>query len=61
MLFANPRASKGVPIVADESYPVNTLDFKPLMTKVKATNPDYFLMVAVATTVVRPDRMAGIR
>jgi branched-chain amino acid transport system substrate-binding protein len=42
--------SKGVPIVADEAYPVNTLDFKPLMTKVKATNPDYFLMVAVSTT-----------
>lgn len=42
--------SKGVPIVADEAYPVNTLDFKPLMTKVKGTNPDYFLMVAVSTT-----------
>jgi branched-chain amino acid transport system substrate-binding protein len=42
--------SKGVPIVADEAYPVNTLDFKPLMTKVKGTNPDYVLMVAVATT-----------
>jgi branched-chain amino acid transport system substrate-binding protein len=42
--------SKGVPIVADEAYPLNTLDFKPLMTKVKAANPDYFLMVAVATT-----------
>ena len=42
--------SKGVPIVADEAYPVNTLDFKPLMTKVKSTNPDYFLMVAVSTT-----------
>jgi branched-chain amino acid transport system substrate-binding protein len=42
--------SKGVPIVADEAYPVNTLDFKPLMTKVKASNPDYFLMVAVSTT-----------
>jgi branched-chain amino acid transport system substrate-binding protein len=42
--------SKGVPIVADEAYPVNTLDFKPLMTKVKATSPDYFLMVAVSTT-----------
>jgi branched-chain amino acid transport system substrate-binding protein len=42
--------SKGVPIVADEAYSVNTLDFKPLMTKVKSTNPDYFLMVAVSTT-----------
>jgi branched-chain amino acid transport system substrate-binding protein len=42
--------SKGVPIVADEAYPVNTLDFKPTMTKVKATNPDYLLLVAVATT-----------
>jgi branched-chain amino acid transport system substrate-binding protein len=42
--------SKGVPIVADEAYPVNTLDFKPLMTKVKSTSPDYFLMVAVSTT-----------
>jgi branched-chain amino acid transport system substrate-binding protein len=42
--------SKGVPIVADEAYPVNTLDFKPIMTKVKGSNPDYFLMVAVATT-----------
>ena len=42
--------SKGVPIVADEAYPVNTLDFKPIMTKVKGTNPDYLLMVAVATT-----------
>jgi branched-chain amino acid transport system substrate-binding protein len=42
--------SKGVPIVADEAYPVNTLDFKPIMTKVKGTNPDYLLLVAVATT-----------
>ena len=42
--------SKGVPIVADEAYPVNSLDFKPLMTKVKSTNPDFLLMVAVSTT-----------
>ena len=32
--------SKNVPIVNDEAYPVNTLDFKPIMTKVKASNPD---------------------
>ncbi len=42
--------AKNVPIVADEAYPVNTLDFKPIMTKVKGTNPDYLLMVAVSTT-----------
>jgi len=42
--------SKNVPIVADEAYPVNTLDFKPIMTKVKGTSPDFLLMVAVATT-----------
>lgn len=42
--------SKNVPIVNDEAYPVNTLDFKPLMTKVKAQNPDFLLMVAVSTT-----------
>jgi branched-chain amino acid transport system substrate-binding protein len=42
--------SKSVPIVNDEAYPVNTLDFKPVMTKVKANNPDFVLMVAVATT-----------
>ena len=42
--------SKNVPIVNDEAYPVNTLDFKPIMTKVKANNPDFVLMVAVATT-----------
>ncbi len=42
--------SKNVPIVNDEAYPVNSLDFKPLMTKVKANNPDFLLMVAVATT-----------
>jgi branched-chain amino acid transport system substrate-binding protein len=42
--------SKGVAIVADEAYPVNTLDFKPVMTKVKGSNPDFMLMVAVATT-----------
>lgn len=57
--------SKGVPIVADEAYPVNTLDFKPLMTKVKATNPDYLLMVAVATTdailLTRHAKEIGIR
>ena len=57
--------SKGVPIVADEAYPVNTLDFKPLMTKVKATNPDYFLMVAVSTTdailLTRHAKEIGIR
>ncbi len=42
--------SKNVPIVNDEAYPVNTLDFKPVMTKVKAQNPDFLLMVAVSTT-----------
>jgi branched-chain amino acid transport system substrate-binding protein len=42
--------SKGVPIVNDEAYSVNTLDFKPLMTKIKAKKPDFLLMVAVSTT-----------
>lgn len=42
--------SKNVPIVNDEAYPVNTLDFKPIMTKVRGNNPDFVLMVAVATT-----------
>ena len=42
--------SRGVPVVVDEAYPLNSLDFKPLMTKVKAANPDFLLMVAVATT-----------
>ncbi len=42
--------AKNVPIVADEAYPVNTLDFKPIMTKVKGTNPDFLLLVAVSTT-----------
>jgi branched-chain amino acid transport system substrate-binding protein len=57
--------SKNVPIVADEAYPVNTLDFKPLMTKVKGTNPDYVLLVAVATTdailLTRHAKEIGIR
>jgi branched-chain amino acid transport system substrate-binding protein len=57
--------AKGVPIVADEAYPVNTLDFKPIMTKVKAQNPDYMLMVAVATTdailLTRHAKEMGIR
>ena len=42
--------SKNVPIVNDEAYPVNTLDFKPIVTKVKPNNPDFVLMVAVSTT-----------
>ena len=42
--------SKNVPIVNDEAYSVNTLDFKPVMTKVKANNPDFLLLVAVSTT-----------
>ncbi len=42
--------SKNVAIVDDEAYPVNTLDFKPIMTKVKANNPDMLLLVAVSTT-----------
>ena len=42
--------SKNVPIVNDEAYSVNTLDFKPVMTKVKSNNPDFLLMVAVSTT-----------
>jgi branched-chain amino acid transport system substrate-binding protein len=42
--------SKNVPIVGDVAYPVNTLDFKPIMTKVKGQKPDYVLMIAVATT-----------
>ena len=57
--------AKGVPIVADEAYPVNTLDFKPIMTKVKALNPDYMLMIAVATTdailLTRHAKEIGIR
>ncbi len=42
--------SKNVPIVNDEAYSVNTLDFKPIMTKVKSGNPDFVLLVAVSTT-----------
>jgi branched-chain amino acid transport system substrate-binding protein len=42
--------AKSVSIVADEAYPVNTLDFKPIMTKVKGTSPDFLLLVAVSTT-----------
>ena len=42
--------SKNVPIVNDEAYSVNTLDFKPVMTKVKSSNPDYVLLIAVSTT-----------
>jgi branched-chain amino acid transport system substrate-binding protein len=57
--------AKGVAIVADEAYPLNTLDFKPIMTKVKGTNPDYMLMVAVATTdailLTRHAKEIGIR
>jgi branched-chain amino acid transport system substrate-binding protein len=56
--------SKNVPIVADEAYPVNTLDFKPIMTKVKGTSPDYLLLVAVSTTdailLVRHAKEIGI-
>jgi branched-chain amino acid transport system substrate-binding protein len=37
--------AKGVSVVADEAYPVNTLDFKPTMTKVKGTSPDYLLLI----------------
>jgi branched-chain amino acid transport system substrate-binding protein len=57
--------SLNVPILADEAYPVNTLDFKPIMTKVKATSPDYLLLVAVATTdailLTRHAKEIGIR
>jgi branched-chain amino acid transport system substrate-binding protein len=57
--------AKNVPIVADEAYPVNTLDFKPIMTKVKGTNPDYLLLVAVSTTdailLTRHAKEIGIR
>ncbi|HYM59957.1 MAG TPA: ABC transporter substrate-binding protein [Thermoanaerobaculia bacterium] len=42
--------SKNVAIVNDEAYPVNTLDFKPIVTKVKANNPDFVLLIAVSTT-----------
>ena len=42
--------SKNVTIANDEAYPVNNLDFKPIMTKVKANNPEMLLMVAVSTT-----------
>jgi branched-chain amino acid transport system substrate-binding protein len=57
--------AKGVPIVVDEAFPVNTLDFKPIMTKVKAQNPDYLLMMAVATTdailLTRHAKEIGVR
>lgn len=42
--------AKNVSVVAEEAYPVNTLDFKPTMTKVKGTNPDFLLLIAVAPT-----------
>lgn len=42
--------SKNVKIVNDEAYPVNSLDFKPIFTKVKGNAPDFVLMVAVSTT-----------
>ena len=42
--------AKNIPIVNDEAYPVNTLDFRPIMTKVKANNPDMLLLIAVSTT-----------
>src|SRR4029450_12118355 len=42
--------SKNVPIVNDEAYPVNKLDFRPTMTKGKASTPDMVLLIAVATT-----------
>jgi len=42
--------SKNVPIVSDEAYAVNSLDFKPVMTKIKSNNPDYVLLIAVSTT-----------
>jgi branched-chain amino acid transport system substrate-binding protein len=42
--------SKNISIVGDEAYSVNTLDFKPIMIKVKASNPDFVLLVAVSTT-----------
>lgn len=42
--------SKNVPIVSDEAYAVNSLDFKPIMTKIKSNNPDYVLLIAVSTT-----------
>ena len=51
--------------MADEAYPVNTLDFKPIMTKVKGTNPDYLLLMAVSTTdailMVRHAKEIGIK
>jgi branched-chain amino acid transport system substrate-binding protein len=57
--------AKNVPVVADEAYPVNTLDFKPIMTKVKGQNPDYLLMVAVSTTdailLTRHAKEIGVR
>ena len=57
--------ARNVPIVADEAYPVNTLDFKPVMTKVKGTNPDFLLLVAVSTTdailLTRHAKEIGIR
>jgi branched-chain amino acid transport system substrate-binding protein len=56
---------KNVPIVNDEAYPVNSLDFKPIMTKVKANNPDYVLLIAVSTTdailMTRHAKEIGIR
>ena len=42
--------SKNIKIVNDEAYPVNSLDFKPIFTKVKGNAPDFVLMVAVSTT-----------
>ena len=42
--------SKDVPIVNDEAYSVNSLDFKPILTRIRSNNPDYLLMIAVSTT-----------
>ncbi len=57
--------SKNVPIVSDEPYSLNTLDFKPIMSRVKASNPDFVLMVAVSTNdailLMRRAREIGLK
>jgi len=62
--FAPAWQKLGGQIVADEQFPINATDFAAQLTKIKATNPDVLMTVAVGQTqgqLVKQARALGLQ
>jgi len=61
--FEKDCASAGIKVLVKEGYQAGALDFKPLLTKVKAANPELIYMVSYvmdASLLMRQSKELGI-